>query len=115
MWTPPHFWALALYKCEDYQKAGIPMLPAVAGRQTTIHHIVVYTFLLGLTSLLPYFLGMGGVVYLVTALVVSGLFMKYAIGLYRDSDNKVARAMFRFSLSYLFLLFTALIIDKGIF
>ena len=112
MWTPPHFWALALYRNEDYTKAGIPMLPVVAGQATTIKHMLVYTLLLVALSLVPSFIGMSGIVYAVGAGVLGLLFIKHAVGLYLGYTEKKARGMFFFSLIYLFGVLTLLVIDQ---
>lgn len=110
-WTPPHFWALALYRREDYEKSGLPMLPVTHGEKFTLLHIVLYTFILLAATLLPYIYRMSGLLYLVSALILGGIFMGYAIALYRNYSDLLAKKTFRFSIIYLSLLFAALLID----
>lgn len=112
MWTPPHFWALSLYKSEDYARAGIPMLPVVSGISTTKHHILVYTILLVITSLLPSVIGMTQALYTASAVVLGALYLYSVLALYFRPLEAQARRSFGFSILYLFLLFTALIMDK---
>ena len=115
LWTPPHFWALALYKQGDYGAAGIPMLPNVAGEQATKVQIVVYTIILVATTLVPSFIGMSGALYTAVAVVTGAAFLYLSLRLYRATDTamkKVARSVFTFSLSYLFVIFLALITDR---
>lgn len=112
-WTPPHFWALALYKCGDYARAGVPMLPVVAGERHTKWQMLVYTVLLLPLSLVPWYMGMAGIAYAATALVCSGIFVAAAIAVLRDVSLRSARAMFGFSIFYLFALFAALILDRA--
>jgi protoheme IX farnesyltransferase len=115
LWTPPHFWALALYKQSDYGAAGIPMLPNVAGEQATKVQILAYSVILVATSLVPYFIGMSGVVYTAVAAVTGASFVFLAWRLYRSTDasmKKIARSLFTYSLSYLFVIFLALITDR---
>jgi heme o synthase len=111
VWTPPHFWALALYRRDDYSKAGLPMLPVTHGIRYTQVMIVLYTVALTAVTLLPYALKMSGLPYLVAASVLGGVFTGYAIRLYRRYSDRLARAMFRFSIVYLAALFSALLID----
>jgi len=111
MWTPPHFWALSLYRCKDYAKAGIPMLPVVVGNKRTSIHMLLYTFLLAPVTLAPVMLGYCGLLYLVTALYLNARFIYCACQVVRRGDEKSARKMFGFSLLYLFALFVALIAD----
>jgi heme o synthase len=111
MWTPPHFWALALYRTQDYARAGLPMLPVTHGSAYTRLQIVLYTLALLAASLLPYAIRMSGLLYLVAALVLSGTFLVYAIRLYRRYSDDLARATFRYSIVYLAALFSALLID----
>jgi protoheme IX farnesyltransferase len=111
MWTPPHFWALALYRTQDYARAGLPMLPVTHGSEYTRLQIVLYTLALLAASLLPYAIRMSGLLYLVAALVLSGTFLVYAIRLYRRYSDDLARATFRYSIVYLAALFSALLID----
>jgi protoheme IX farnesyltransferase len=115
LWTPPHFWALALYKQGDYGAAGIPMLPNVAGEQATKVQIVVYTIILVATTLVPSFIGMSGALYTAVAVVTGAAFLYLSLRLHRATDTamkKVARSVFTFSLSYLFVIFLALITDR---
>jgi len=110
-WTPPHFWALALYRRNEYAKIGMPMLPVTHGEAFTLLHILLYTVILVAVSLMPYGLGMSGVIYLVSALILNGIFMAYVIGLYRKYSDELARRTFRYSIMYLTLLFAALLVD----
>jgi len=110
-WTPPHFWALALYRTQDYAKAGLPMLPVTHGAAYTRLQIVLYTVVLVLVTMLPYVIRMSGVLYLVAALALGGVFLAYAIRLYRNYSDSLARATFRYSILYLTALFSALLID----
>ena len=112
MWTPPHFWALALYRADDYAKAGIPMLPVVAGPRETRKQILLYSILMAPISLAPWMLGGAGTIYLAAAAVLGGLFLGCAIALLFDRGLAAARRLFGFSILYLFLLFFALIIDR---
>jgi protoheme IX farnesyltransferase len=110
-WTPPHFWALALYRTADYAKAGLPMLPVTHGAEYTRLQIVLYTVVLVLVTMLPYVIRMSGIIYLVAALALGGVFLAYAIRLYRNYSDSLARATFRYSILYLTALFSALLID----
>jgi protoheme IX farnesyltransferase len=111
-WTPPHFWALSLYRTDDYAKAGVPMLPVVAGARETKRQMLIYTLVLWPVSLLPWLLGVAGNLYGVLALCLSGLFTASAIQVWRDETDRSARRMFGFSLLYLFLLFGVLLLDR---
>ena len=111
VWTPPHFWALALYRREDYVQAGLPMLPVTHGERFTLLNILLYTLILLAASILPYVYGMSGLFYLVCALILSGIFVMYAIRLYQDYSDQLARKTFKYSISYLALLFAAILID----
>jgi protoheme IX farnesyltransferase len=111
VWTPPHFWALALYRSGDYESSGLPMLPVTHGDRFTRLHILLYSVALLATTMLPYVIGMSGVLYLVSALVLGGVFVGYAWRLYRAYSDALARQMFRFSILYLALLFGALLAD----
>lgn len=111
IWTPPHFWALALYRTKDYANAGLPMLPVTHGQQFTRLHILLYSIALWATTLLPYAVSMSGWVYLVCAMALGALFVAYAYQLYRAYSDELARKLFRFSILYLSLLFAALLID----
>jgi len=110
-WTPPHFWALAIAKKDDYERVGIPMLPVTHGNAFTRNYILLYTILMVLVTIIPYLSGMSGLIYLVAALVLGGRFLYYAIRLKSDTGVELPMKVFRFSISYLMLLFTALLID----
>ena len=110
-WTPPHFWALALYRREEYAKVGMPMLPVTHGEAFTLLHILLYTIILVAVSLMPYGLGMSGLIYLVSAIALNAIFMAYVIGLYRNYSDDLAKRTFKYSIIYLTLLFAALLID----
>jgi len=112
-WTPPHFWALALYRAGDYEKAGVPMLPVVAGVGPTRNQILVYTLVLWPFAVAPYFLGLAGAAYLGVSLVLSFLFTGFAIGLRYDGTDRTPKRMFGFSILYLLLLFALLILDRA--
>jgi len=111
VWTPPHFWALALYRTQDYAKAGLPMLPVTHGSLYTRLQIVLYTFALVAVSLMPCAIRMSGVLYFVAALVLGGVFLAYALRLYFRYSDDLARATFRYSIVYLAALFSALLVD----
>jgi len=113
MWTPPHFWALALYRAGDYAKAGVPMLPVVAGKAETRRQILIYTSLLVPLSLAPVVLGMAGIAYGAAVAVMDACFLLLAIQVLRERGGRAARRMFRFSILYLFVLFAALIIEHA--
>jgi protoheme IX farnesyltransferase len=114
MWTPPHFWALALYRNEDYRRAGVPMLPVVSGARRTKLEMLVYTLLLFPVSLAPYFAHIAGPVYLVGAVVLSSLFIACAIAVWFDKTDVSARRMFGFSILYLFLLFALMLAEHAV-
>jgi heme o synthase len=111
LWTPPHFWALALYRAEDYRKSGLPMLPVTHGAEFTRLHVFLYTLVLFAGTLLPFVSGMSGVIYLLAALALNAVFVAYAWKLWRDYSDLLARRTFRFSIVYLSLLFAALLAD----
>jgi protoheme IX farnesyltransferase len=111
VWTPPHFWSLALYRRDDYAKARLPMLPVTHGVPYTQLMIVLYTVALVAVTLLPYALQMSGALYLAAAIVLGGTFIGYAVRLHRDYSDGLARATFRFSIFYLAALFSALLLD----
>jgi heme o synthase len=111
VWTPPHFWALAIHRREDYAKAGIPMLPVTHGVAFTKLHILLYTILLVLVSLLPYLIGMSGLLYLAAALILGGVFLYDAWRLYRSDDATLPMRTFRWSIWYLSGLFLVLLVD----
>ena len=110
-WTPPHFWALALYRTEDYARAGVPMLPVTHGKPYTRLQVLLYTLILFAVSLLPFAIGMSGVVYLAVAALLGGVFVAYALRLYVAYSDRLAQQTFRYSIAYLTAIFTALLID----
>ena len=110
-WTPPHFWALALYRKHEYARAGVPMLPVTHGDKFTRLHVLLYTVILTAVTLLPFATRMSGYIYLGAALALDAVFLFYAIRIYRAYSDSIARKAFRFSIVYLALLFTALLID----
>ena len=110
-WTPPHFWALALYRTEDYARAGLPMLPVTHGAPYTRLQVLLYTLILFGVSLLPFAIRMSGWIYLAAALVLGGAFIAYALRLHFAYSDALARRAFRFSILYLALLFAALLVD----
>ena len=114
IWTPPHFWALALYRNTDYAESGLPMLPVTHGQQFTLLHIFLYSLVLFAATLLPFMIRMSGVLYLACALVLSGMFVWYAWQLYRNYSDALSRKLFRFSILYLSLLFLALLVDHWV-
>jgi len=114
-WTPPHFWALALYKRGDYAAAGVPMLPAVRGEEETRRQILFYTVAMVLTSLLFYPLGVLGLPYLVAASVLGGRFLWLVARLYRERSDQLAKRVFLYSMQYLGLLFAAMVVDAVVF
>ena len=111
LWTPPHFWALALYRVEDYRKAGLPMLPVTHGNAFTRLQVLLYTFILFAACLMPFIYGMSGWLYLTVAVAVSIGFTGYAFALWRNYSDALARKTFRFSLIHLSVLFAALLVD----
>jgi protoheme IX farnesyltransferase len=111
VWTPPHFWALALYRTEDYRKSGLPMLPVTHGSEFTRLHIVLYTIALVAVTMLPFAVRMSGWLYLASALVLGAIFIGYAVRLQRAYSDALAKATFRYSIVNLALLFTALLVD----
>ena len=112
VWTPPHFWALAIARKEEYARVDIPMLPVTHGEAYTRLNILLYTILLVLVTILPYLIGMSGLIYLVVTLVLDALFLYYAIQMYRvPEDMELPMKTFRFSISYLGFLFCALLVD----
>ena len=110
-WTPPHFWALSLYRHREYAAAGIPMLPVTHGLKCTRLHILLYTILLSLVALLPYLTYMSGLLYLAAALFLNAVFLYYAVRLFQDGTEQLAHKTFRYSILYLCLLFAALLAD----
>lgn len=111
VWTPPHFWALAIARRDDYAKVGIPMLPVTHGNAFTRQFILLYTILLVPITVLPYLSGMSGLIYLASALALGGIFLAHAIRLRYDDTPVLPMRMFRFSINYLMLLFAALLLD----
>ena len=111
VWTPPHFWALAIAKKDDYAKVGIPMLPVTHGVSLTRLFILLYTILLALITILPYSSGMSGLIYLVTAVTLGAIFLIYAIRLRKDTGTELPMRVFRYSINYLMILFAALLVD----
>ena len=110
-WTPPHFWSLALYRTEDYARAGVPMLPVTHGKRYTRLQVLLYTLILFGVSLLPYGIRMSGLFYFASALVLGGIYLGYALRLHFAYSDRVARSAFRYSIVYLAFLFAALLID----
>jgi protoheme IX farnesyltransferase len=110
-WTPPHFWSLALYRTEDYARAGVPMLPVTHGKEYTRLQVLLYTLILFAASLLPYAIHMSGTFYLAAAAILGGIFTAYAVRLHLAYSDALARATFRYSILYLALLFAALLVD----
>jgi protoheme IX farnesyltransferase len=111
VWTPPHFWALALYRRKDYENAKLPMLPVTHGERFTRLHILLYTIVLFAVTFMPFVSRMSGVVYLAAAIALGLVFLNYAWKIYRDYSDELARRTFRYSIVYLSLLFAALLVD----
>ncbi len=112
VWTPPHFWALAIARKEEYAKVNIPMLPVTHGEAYTRLNILLYSILLMLVTIMPYLIGMSGLIYLAAAIGLGAYFLYYAVRMYRDHDDEeLPMAMFKYSINYLGLLFAALLID----
>ena len=111
VWTPPHFWALAIYRKDEYAKESIPMLPVTHGVAFTKLQIVLYTIILFIVSVLPYIVLMSGWIYLFSAITLSSMFMYYSIKLYYSDDNAFAMKTFNFSIYYIFLIFVAFLLD----
>jgi protoheme IX farnesyltransferase len=111
LWTPPHFWALALYRVEDYRKSGLPMLPVTHGSEFTRLQVFLYTLVLFAGTLLPFVSGMSGWLYLAAAVLLNAVFIGYAWKLWREYSDQLARKTFRYSILYLSLLFAALLVD----
>ena len=110
-WTPPHFWALALYRKHEYAKAGVPMLPVTHGDKFTRLHVLFYTVILVAVTLLPFATRMSGLIYVIAAGTLGAVFLYYAVRIYRDYSDRLAQTTFRYSIVYLTLLFSALLID----
>ncbi|HEY8553876.1 MAG TPA: heme o synthase [Burkholderiales bacterium] len=111
VWTPPHFWALALYRREEYAKVSIPMLPVTHGPEFTRLHVLLYTILLAAVTMLPFATRMSGMLYLLGVLPLNAVFLRYAWRLYRNYSDELARRTFRYSIHYLALLFALLLVD----
>jgi protoheme IX farnesyltransferase len=118
LWTPPHFWALSLYKADDYAKAGVPMLPVVAGHRATRRQILIYSVILALSGLLPTVVGMASIIYGIIAAALGAIFVALAVRVYRmdprDAMMRPARQLFAYSLLYLLLLFLMLLAERGV-
>ena len=110
-WTPPHFWSLALYRAEEYARAGLPMLPVTHGRKFTQLHVLLYTLILAAASIMPFVYGMSGWLYLAAAVVLGAIFIAYAVRIYVGYSDALARRTFRYSIVYLAALFAALLVD----
>jgi protoheme IX farnesyltransferase len=110
-WTPPHFWALALYRRKEYASAGVPMLPVTHGEEYTRLHLLLYTVLLAAVTLMPFATGMAGVFYIGAALVLDAVFLAYAVRIWRNYSDGLARRTFAYSIFYLAFLFAALMVD----
>jgi len=111
VWTPPHFWALAMYRRDDYAKSGLPMLPVTHGMQFTQFHVWLYSIALAATTLLPYAVHMSGLIYLASAVALNAVFLHHAWKIYRHYTDLIARKAFTWSIIYLSLLFVALLVD----
>ena len=112
IWTPPHFWALAIHRRDEYKKAQVPMLPVTHGLEFTRVQILLYTVLLFLVTLLPYLTGMSGVIYLISAATLGVLFLGYSVKIFLEPDNpKIAFKTFKYSVNYLMVLFVSLLVD----
>ncbi len=114
LWTPPHFWALALFRQGDYAKAGIPMLPVVAGGRETRKQILIYSLILVPVSLLPVVFALSGAVYGVAAVLLGAGLLRHAVAVWRDETDATARPMFFFTITYLFLIFVFLLVDRAV-
>lgn len=110
-WTPPHFWALALYRRHDYAQSGLPMLPITHGERFTLLHILLYTLIMIAATILPFVYGMSGLIYLSAALILGGVFLFFAWRVYRCYSDSLSQRLFKFSILYLALLFAALLVD----
>ena len=117
LWTPPHFWALALYRCRDYANAGVPMLPVVAGSDETRRQILIYSLILVPVAIAPVFTGLAGVIYGIVSVVASGVFIARAVKVYQVREGReadaVARKLFLYSIFYLFLLFAVILFEHA--
>ena len=115
VWTPPHFWALAVHRVEDYAEASVPMLPVQKGVDFTTHHILLYTVLLFVCTMLPFSVGMFNELYLISAAILGSIFLYYSIRLLRDKTNSYAMPTFAYSLIYLALLFVVMLLDHYLY
>jgi len=117
VWTPPHFWALALLRTRDYAKAGVPMLPVVAGPDATRLHILIYSLILAPLGMVPAVIGLGGTLYMIAASILGSLFVVMALDCYRkregEAADRAAKNLFAYSVLYLFLLFAVLLVEQG--
>jgi protoheme IX farnesyltransferase len=117
-WTPPHFWALALYRCRDYERVGVPMLPVVAGPDATRRQILLYTLLLVPLAVAPAAIGLGGLSYAVVSILLGGVFVWLAVDVWRTREGRAADAaakrLFGFSILYLFAVFAVLLVEHGV-
>jgi protoheme IX farnesyltransferase len=117
VWTPPHFWALALLRTKDYARAGVPMLPVVAGADATRLQILIYSLILAPLSMVPAIIGLGGTLYMATAAMLGSLFVVMALDCYRqragEAADRAAKNLFAYSVLYLFLLFAVLLVEQG--
>jgi len=117
VWTPPHFWALALLRADDYARAGVPMLPVVKGADATRLQILIYSLILAPLGMLPALLGFGGVLYAVCSFVLGALFVVFAVACYRErvgeAADRAAKHLFAYSVLYLFLLFAVILVEQG--
>ena len=111
MWTPPHFWALSLFACKDYEKVGVPMLPVVSGEAETRKQILIYSLLMVPVTIAPWVMGFAGMIYGVTAVALGGIFLALAARLFRAGDIRTAKQLFFYSILYLFVLFAVLGIE----
>jgi heme o synthase len=114
LWTPPHFWALALYRTEDFKRSGLPMLPVTHGPLHTRLQVFLYTIALVAATLLPYAIRMSGVIYLVLAVLLGAIYLVYSFRIWKSYTDRLARSAFRYSIVYLALLFAALLVDHYI-
>jgi protoheme IX farnesyltransferase len=117
LWTPPHFWALALLRVRDYERAGVPMLPVVRGEAETRRQILIYSLILAPVGVLPVFVGLGGILYAAASVLLGGVFILFAIACYRQRHGaeaeRAAKNLFAYSVLYLFLLFAVLLVEQG--
>lgn len=111
IWTPPHFWALAMYRRDEYAKSGLPMLPVTHGMSFTQFHVWLYSIALAATTLLPFAVHMSGLIYLVAAVILNAIFLRHSWKIYRHYSDQIARKAFTYSIIYLALLFAALLVD----